>query len=119
MVRNPSRWRGREVKHKVWLTIAEWEYTCIYIHQTAPKQSWFTKSFSDCVKNNDTECLVKIFLVSDNKKQVFWQGWERRTEPGAPDAIFLRVLEAGDDGEGDDGGGHGDPGEGVQRGGRH
>jgi len=36
-VRNPSRWRGRE---------------------TAPKQSWFTKSFSDCVKNNDTECLV-------------------------------------------------------------
>lgn len=36
-VRNPSRWRGRE---------------------TAPKQSWFTKSFSECVKNNDTECLV-------------------------------------------------------------
>ena len=34
-----SRWRTREV---------------------APKQSWFLKSLSDCVQNNDTECLVGI-----------------------------------------------------------
>ena len=47
------------------------------------------------------------------------QGWAGRTEPGTPDAIFLRVLQAGDVGEGDDGGGYGDRGEGVQRRGRH
>ena len=41
----------------------------IFFAQTAPKQSWFTKSFSECVTNNDTECLVNILYLW-RKKQV-------------------------------------------------
>ena len=41
--------------------------------QTAPKQSWFTKSFSDCVKNNDTECLVLINFGREEKHFVHFK----------------------------------------------
>ena len=90
----------------------------IFFAQTAPKQSWFTKSFSECVTNNDTECLVNILYLRQKTSHCD-QGRAGRTEPGTPDAIFLRMLEAGNVAEGDDGGGHGDRGEGVQRGRRH
>ena len=46
-------------------------------------------------------------------------GWARRAKSGTAAAVFLRVLSARDDTEGDAGGGDDYCGEGVQRGGRH
>ena len=46
-------------------------------------------------------------------------GWARRAKSGTAAAVFLRVLQARDDTEGDAGGGDDYCGEGVQRGGRH
>ena len=63
--------------------------------------------------------LGKYFVFVAKKTSRCDQGRAGRTEPGTPDAIFLRMLEAGNVAEGDDGGGHGDRGEGVQRRGRH